>query len=210
MKRTKLLALACLLAGAAAVPAVAQTFNGNAIYKVTRSNGTPSIIVANRSPGERVTVTFPNALKSRRVTANACGLITLRDTSSNPLANLQSVDGETIDQSALPTQLLPRCVDGTLEEARAAHFKTGAGEVVLVKTPNTVYPAVYSGGKTANATVNACGFAQMNTTSSRDLTTAEYSDFEVDGTAYSISTLPEASPEPLCRSGNLYLPNAWP
>lgn len=201
-----LLGLTCEIA----VPAVAQTFSGNTVYKITRSNGTPSVVVANKSPGTRVTFTFPNALRTRRVTANACGLITLRDSSTNALADLQSVDGETIDQAALPTQLLPRCVDGTLEEARAAHFKTGAGEVVLVKTPNTVYPAVYSGGRTANATVNACGFAQMNTTTSRDLASAEYSAFEVDGTAYDVGTLPEATPEPLCRSGNLYMPDAWP
>lgn len=72
---------------------------------------------------------------------------------------------ETINQGSLPTQLLPRCVDGNLEEARMDHFKTGAGEVVLVKTPNTVYEATYTGGRTASVTVNACGFAQINSTS---------------------------------------------
>lgn len=212
-KRKKLLALGLGIGvslSAIGVPAIAQTFNGNNIYKITRTNGTPAVIVANRTAGQRLSILFPNALSERRVTANACGLVVLRDTSTNPLAELQSVDSETIDQSALPTQLLPRCVDGTLEEARAAHFKTGAGEVVLVKTPNTVYEATYTGGKTANVTVNACGFAQINSTSTRDLSSAEYTSFEVDGTTYDLATLPEASPEPVCRTGNLYVPAMWP
>jgi hypothetical protein len=200
-----------LAASAALAPiALAQTYNSNNVYKVTRSNGSPQVIVANRTAGERIVVTYPNATASRRVTANACGLVVLRDSASNSLSNLVSVDGENIDQSSLPTQLLPRCVDGNLEEARATHFKTGAGEVILVKTPNTVYPAVYSGGRNRNVTVNACGFAAINGTSSIPWEDTANQDFEIGGTAYNINTLPEASPEPLCRSGNLYTPATWP
>ncbi len=187
----------------------AQTYNGNQIYKITRSNGTPAVIVANQTAGNRITVAFPNATSTRRVTANECGLITLRNTSSRPIANLVSVDGEAINQATLPQQLLPRCVNGNLEESRTAHFKTGAGEVVLVKTPNTVYQAVYSGGRNRNVTVNACGYGQITTTSTYDLTATEFQAFEIGGTAYDLNTLPEASPAPLCRSGNLYTPDDW-
>lgn len=190
--------------------ALAQTFNGNDVYKAMRSNGTPQVIVANQSPGSKVEVTYPNATSTRRVTANACGLISLRDTSSKPLANLVSVDGENIDQAALPTQLLPRCIDGSLEEARTDHFKTGTGEVVLVKTPNTVYQAVYSGGRSRKVTVNACGYAAVNSTKTLPWDDAANKDFEISGTAYNIDTLPEADPAPICRSGQLYIPNAWP
>jgi len=72
------------------LPALAQTFNGNNIYKITRTNGTPAVIVANRTAGQRLAILFPNALSTRRVTANACGLITLRDTSSKGLPNNKS------------------------------------------------------------------------------------------------------------------------
>lgn len=74
----------------------AQSYNGSSIYKVTRSNGSPQVIVANRTPGERISITYPDATSTRKVTANACGLITLRDSSSNALADLVSVDGEAV------------------------------------------------------------------------------------------------------------------
>lgn len=143
MKRTQLFAgLGLLSLLVSTLPAMAQTYNGNTIYKITRTNGSPAVVVANKTPGDRVEVTYPNATQSRRVTANSCGLIVLRNTSTRPLTNLVSVYGAAVDQAALPQQLLPRCVDGSLEEARTQDFKTGAGEVVLVKTPNTVYQAV--------------------------------------------------------------------
>jgi hypothetical protein len=204
------LGLACLSLAVTAAPTLAQIYNGNSIYKITRSNGTTSIVVAGQTAGQRIAINYANATRTRRVTANACGLITLRDTSSNPLSSLVSVDGETIDQGALPQQLLPRCVNGTLEEARTAHFRTGAGEVVLVKTPNTVYQAVYSGGRTRNTTVNACGFAQANSTSTYQHDQPEYASFEINGTTYDFASIPEATPAPLCRTGTLYIPADWP
>ncbi|PSN08509.1 hypothetical protein C7271_21370 [filamentous cyanobacterium CCP5] len=197
------------LAVAMAAPAFAQTYSGNNVYKVTRSNGSEAVILANRSPGERISVTFPGAVSSRRVTANPCGLIVLRSTSTVPISNLLSVDGAAIDQTSLPTQLLPRCVDGTLEEARSNDFKTGAGEVVIVKSPNTVYEASFSGGRSRNVTANACGFASITSTSTYDLTRPELDAFEVMGSPYQISTLPAAGLEPVCRTGSLYVPAAW-
>jgi hypothetical protein len=212
MKRRKFLVMAGigLVAAAAVAPfASAQMYSGNTVYKVMRSNGTPQVVVANRTPGERLTMTYPNATSARRVTANACGLVVLRDSASNALTSLVSVDGATIDQMALPTQLLPRCVNSNLEEARASNFKTGAGEVVVVKTPNTVYEAVYAGGRTRNVTANACGFVAINGTSTVPWEDTANQAFELGGTAYNVTTLPEASLEPLCRSGQLYTPASW-
>ncbi|WOD37110.1 hypothetical protein RRF56_01220 (plasmid) [Nodosilinea sp. E11] len=190
--------------------ASAQMYNGNAVYKVMRSNGSPQLIVANRAPGENLTITYPGATSSRRVTANACGLIVLRDGASSSLADLVSVDSSPINQASLPTQLLPRCVDGNLEEARPANFKTGAGEVVVVKTPNTVYEAVYAGGRERRVTANACGFAAVNSTSALDWADAANQSFSIGGISYNMNTLPIANPEPLCRSGQLYNPAGWP
>lgn len=212
MRRRKFVGLAgaaLVLSVAMAPLAMAQTYSGAAVYKITRSNGTPAVIIANRSAGEKVSVTFPNATATRRVTANACGLVVLRDSSTAPIANLVSVDGAAITQASLPTQLLPRCVNGNLEEARTANFKTGAGEVVIVETPNTVYEAVYSGGRSRDVTANACGFAQINSSDSLDLTSTQYGTFSIGGTSYSLASLPQANPEPLCRSGQLYVPSSW-
>lgn len=188
--------------------ALAQTYSGSDVYKVTRSNGTTQVIVANRSPGERLTVNYPGATTTRRVTANECGLVVLRDSSTNPLASLQSVDGAAIDQATLPTQLLPRCVNGALEEARAVDFKTGAGEVVIVKTPNTVYEAVYAGGRNRNVTANACGFIPINESTSYPW--ASNPTIVIGGTTHTVATLPDAGLEPLCRTGQLYTPAVWP
>lgn len=213
MKKRKFLAIAGigLVTAAALSPlAMAQTYSGNTVYKVMRSNGSAQVIVANRTPGERLTMTYPNATSSRRVTANACGLVVLRDSPSNALTDLVSVDSMALDQGTLPTQLLPRCVDGNLEEARASNFKTGAGEVVVVKTPNTVYEAVYSGGRTRNVTANACGFIAISGTSTIPWEDAANQSFEIGGTSYDINTLPQATPEPLCRNGQLYNPAGWP
>lgn len=198
------------LASAIAFPAMAQTYNGSDVYKVMRSNGSPQVIVANRNPGERLTVTYPGATTSRRVTANGCGLVVLRDSTTNPVANLVSVDGMVIDQAALPTQLIPRCVNGSLEEARTANFKTGAGEVVIVKTPNTVYETVFTGGRTRNVTANACGFAAISGTSSIPWEDTANQTFSIGGTTYNLGSLPLANPEPLCRTGQLYNPAGWP
>jgi hypothetical protein len=82
--------------------------------------------------------------------------------------------------------------------------------VVLVKTPNTVYEAVYSGGRSRNATVNACGFAQANSTSTYQHDQPEFATFEINGTTYDFASIPEATPAPLCRTGTLYIPADWP
>jgi hypothetical protein len=198
------------LCAAMAPLALAQSYNGNSVYKVTRSNGEAQVIVANRTPGDRVEVTFPNAKTSARVTANGCGLVVLRDSATRPVSSLLSVDGAAIDHASLPTQLLPRCVNGALEEARTVNFRTGAGEVVVVKTPNTVYEAVFTGGRSRSVTANACGYAVINGTAAAPWSDAANKDFSIGGTAYNIDTLTTASLEPLCRSGQLYVPDAWP
>jgi hypothetical protein len=209
-KRAKKYAVRLALLGVAsaiAFPAMAQTYSGNNIYKVTRPNGTPQVIVANRTPGERLSISYPNATSTRRVTANACGLVVLRDGASSSLTDLVSVDGAMINQATLPTQLLPRCVNGSLEEARAANFKTGTGEVVVVKTPNTVYEAAYGGGRDRSVTANACGFAAINESST--FPWASNPTIMLGGTTYTVATLPTADLEPLCRSGQLYMPASW-
>lgn len=202
------LGLAGLGMALAASAASAQTYNGNTVYKTIRPDGSPQIIIANRTAGERLSVTFPGAESTYNVTANGCGLIVLRDSTTRQLADLVSVDGAAIDQASLPTQLLPRCVNGTLEEARSANFKTGAGEVVIVKSPNTVYKAVYAGGRDRSVTANACGFATIRSTSTLDITA--FPNFTIGSTSYNLTTLADAGVEPLCRSGALYIPSAWP
>lgn len=213
MKRRKLIGLAGVALGmvAALAPAVlAQTYNGNSVYRVTRATGEPQLVVANRTPGARLEIIFPNARSTARVTANACGLVVLRDSATRPIGTLVSVDGAAINQSTLPTQLLPRCVNGALEEARNTNFVTGAGEVVIVKSPNTVYEAVFAGGRNRSVTVNACGFAVINSSSAMQWNDMANRAFSISGTSYNFDALPSTLYEPLCRSGQLYIPNVWP
>jgi hypothetical protein len=187
-------------------PALGQMFDGSSVYKVMRPDGTPQVIVGNLTPGGRFTLTYPGATSTRRVTTNPCGLAVLRDSSASSLSDLVSVNGANIDQAALPTQLMPRCVNGVLEEARPTTFKTGTGEVVFVATPNTVYEALYAGGRDRNVTANACGYAAINSTAALSWGDSNNQAFQIGGTAYNINTLPTASLEPLCRSGHLYMP----
>ncbi len=48
-----------LVAAATVAPfASAQMYSGNTVYKVMRSNGTAQVIVANRTPGESLSISW--------------------------------------------------------------------------------------------------------------------------------------------------------
>jgi hypothetical protein len=194
-----------------ALPAAAQMYSGSNTFKtINPTTSQPVVFVGEQSPGGEVSVTFVGADRTRRVAANACGLITLKDTTSAPLAGLKSVDGMTVNQATLPVRLAPRCVNGVLEEARTADFKTGLGDVVLVKTPNTSYEAVYMADVVRKVRANACGFASVRGSTASPLvgTTSIKIGAAFPATISEIVTAPS---EPVCRNGVLYTPEgtAW-
>ncbi|MBD2078459.1 hypothetical protein [Leptolyngbya sp. FACHB-17] len=184
--------------------ASAQMYNGNDVFKVER-NGQAIVYIGEQTPGADVPVTFIGADRTRRVSANACGLIILRSSPTAPLSGLKSVDGVTINQATLPTRLIPRCLDGTLEEPRTADFKTATGDVVIVKTPNTSYNATYTADVIRNIRANACGFATLRGSTSAPLMGTTQVKIGND-TPTTISAIPITMNEPICRNGTLFTP----
>jgi hypothetical protein len=184
--------------------ASAQMVSGNSIFKVER-NGQPTVYIGEKAANSDVPVTFLGAERSRRVAANGCGLITLRDSDTAPLSGLKSVDGNTINIATLPTRLIPRCVDGALEEARTADFKTGTGDVVIVKTPNTSYEAIFTADTPRNVRANACGFATFRGSTASPLLGTTQVKIGT-GSTTTIAAIPTTANEPLCRNGVLFTP----
>lgn len=203
-KIAALTGLALSILPAFASGASAQMYNGNSVFKVER-NGQPIVYIGEQTPNADVPVTFVGADRTRRVSANGCGLITLRNSDTAPLSGLKSVDGNVINIATLPTRLIPRCVDGVLEEARTADFKTGTGDLVIVKTPNTSYEAIYTADVIRNLRVNACGFATLRGSTASPLLDTTQVKIGT-GTTTAISTIPTTMNEPLCRSGVLFTP----
>jgi hypothetical protein len=192
-----------------ALPASAQMYSGSNTFKtINPTTNQPIVFVGEQSPGGEVSVTFVGADRTRRVSANACGLITLKDTTSAPLAGLKTVDGAVVNQATLPVRLIPRCVNGVLEEPRTADFKTGLGDVVLVKTPNTSYEAVYTADVVRKVRANACGFASVRGSAASPL--LETTSIKIgNGTTTTINAIATAPSEPVCRNGVLYTPTSW-
>jgi hypothetical protein len=212
MKFRKLGAIALLaMSSLSALPTLAQTYSGSNTFKtINPTTNQPIVFVGEQPPGGEVSVTFVGADRTRRVAANACGLVTLKDTTSAPLAGLKSVDGVPINQATLPVRLAPRCVNGVLEEARNADFKTGLGDVVLVKTPNTSYEAIYMADVVRKVRANACGFASVRGTTASPLLGTTSIKVGM-GSTTTIGAIATASSEPVCRNGVLYTPEgaAW-
>ncbi|KAM3106819.1 hypothetical protein [Phormidesmis sp. 146-33] len=209
----KKLSAAALLAMStlSALPASAQSYSGSNVFKtINPTTNQPVVFIGEQSPNAEIDVTFTGADRSRRVSANGCGLVTLKDTDSAPLSGLKSVDGMTINQATLPVRLAPRCVNGVLEEARNSDFKTGLGDVILVKTPNTSYEAIYTADVVRKVRANACGYGALRGTTAAPLLGTTSIKIGA-GTATTINAISTAPSEPLCRNGVLYTPEgaAW-
>ena len=203
----RLSALAILaVSSLSALPASAQTFSGSPVFKsINPTTSQPTVFVGGQLPNAEISVTFLGADRTRRVTANGCGLITLKDSTSSPIAGLKSVDGMTINQATLPVRLIPKCVNGVLEEPRTADFKTGTGDVVIVKTPNTSYSTIYMADTIKKVRANACGFAYLRGTTASPL--MDSTSIQIGASApTTISAIMTAPSEPLCRNGILYTP----
>jgi hypothetical protein len=159
--------------------------------------------------GASIELTYEGLSASRDLKANACGLASLRGTLTNPLPAEFTANGVAINVASLPTQLKPGCntTTGQLEESRTANFKTAAGEVVIVASPNATVPITYAANKVRKATVNACGVARWSVTQS--YTNLGSQVVSNGGSSTQISSLPTPGGGPVCRTGTLYVPAAW-
>jgi len=152
---------------------------------------------------------------SRTLTSNGCGLLVVSSTGNYPTATIQ-VNGATINPAALPVQMRPACRQQgsgyALDEPRPQHFKTQAGDIVVVgNQPNTRYAVTYPGQiRILSRRVNGCGFLRIRETTTINFnqsillpttSASTYAEFQV-------SQIPQTTPL-LCYRGNLYYPQPW-
>jgi hypothetical protein len=183
---------------AIASSANAIPFGSNTVYKA----GTDVIISA--TAGSQVSVGLGSAVKSRAALVGLCGEVKVNP-GTTPPATL-TVGTKTITIANLPTQLLPKCVNGQFEEARTADFKTSTGQIVVVGlTPNQSVTVGIPTATTRKVTINACGFGTLKNATGT---------LAINGQNYTVSTLPNAGAAPTCRTTNGvstgYVPAAWP
>lgn len=192
----------------APLSAFAIPYNGATVYKAMDSGNT--VVVFSASPGSRISVNLGTSPRPAARLAGSCGEVRISPPSSGDFTGLQ-VDGMPVDTSALPTQSLPSCVNGSFSETRSANFKTPTGQVVIVgKTPSSAVSVSLPAAVTRSVTVGACGFGVLRPTSaSGPLPTS----FMVDTTSYTLATLPDATTAPYCRTIDGtpygYVPASW-
>lgn len=141
---------AILSIAAIALPqsAIAQTQFFNGADKILQFEGTPN------SPFAAEIWT----IKTASVTANACGLATVR-TLPNSMQFVRVGDNQ-IDYSSLPVQTIPSCSGGVLSEPRPNNFKLADGRTVLVGQSGSV-SVQFLGRSARSGTFNACGLRNI-------------------------------------------------
>jgi hypothetical protein len=163
--------------------------NGN-LWLASQPNSTPTLKIF-------------GIAKTKTVTANACGLASLKLPTNAALITL-AIDGNPTTVLNLPTQPLPKCLStGQLTEARPTNFKTPDGAIVLINQSGTI-PLQYLVAEDRIVKANTCGFVKLNNTATKPLTAdMEFSLPGKVGVKY--GTAPTQLPW-LCREGIRYQP----
>lgn len=195
--------LGVLATGMSLLAPVAQAYP--AIFRDSQNN----VYVMNQTPQSRVQLTYNGMMRGRDYQANTCGWITLRNSSTNPIAGTISVGGTEVDTTTLPTQLLPSCSDGTPAETRAANFKTNTGDVVIVgRAPGSYVTIQIPQDRDRSGTANACGFVKFSNSTTYQHAADTQVTFGTTVSDQAISTL-DSMDAPLCSRGSLYVPASW-
>lgn len=179
-----------------------------------------SVVVSGLTNYGSYVVEYSGTPKVRRVSANACGVVSLRSSTSFPITSTSSLtrSGTSYLMSDLPVGATPKCSNGTLAEAPAASvFKDSNGAVYF--TGLTAYSsaeiAFNSIPATRRAKANACGMLSIRNNSLYPLSTTpivvkNYSD---TGSGLSVLTFTPStltsSDAPVCRQGKAYFPEGW-
>ncbi|MEG4115314.1 MULTISPECIES: hypothetical protein [unclassified Microcoleus] len=142
--------VAILSIAAIALPqsAIAQTVFFNGLDRILQFEGTAN------SPFAAEIWT----LKTVAVTANACGLATVRTLPHS--MQFLTIAGNQVDYSALPVQTIPACSGTTLAESRPSNFKLADGRTVLVGQSGSV-SVQFLARSTKSGTFNACGLRNI-------------------------------------------------
>lgn len=188
--------------------ASAIPYQSNTVYKAM--DGSNQVVVFSAAPGSRISVNLGTSPRPAARLAGACGEVRISPPSSGDFTGLE-VDGVAVNAASLPVQTLPSCVSGSFSETRNANFKTPTGQVVVVgKTPSSAVTVSLPSSVTRSVTIGACGFGVLRPTSASGPLPASFS---VDTTSYTLSTLPDATTAPYCRTINGtpfgYVPASW-
>lgn len=163
--------------------------------------------------GAKVNVALVGAPLTRKIRAGYCGQITLNPSTSSDLGDSVNVGGTNISLATITTPAtLPKCVGNAFEPPATVHFRTSDGRYTLRGfTPGVSYSVQFNDvPASGNAIVNGCGFATIRNTTKRPLP----AQIKVNGTAYSVVSLPIADP-PICRRNTetgvstRYVPVSW-
>lgn len=194
LKRLGLFGLGML---AIAPSALAIPYGSNTVYKAV--SGGKTYIYVSSTAGAITEVTLKGVTKTSVKTADACGQITVANSSTAPLSGTVTIGSTNINYDTLSTQLKPSCVNGTLSEARSTAYKTPEGALIGVgftaSAPQNVSLKVNAVRK---VTANACGFAKFTGTATAPL--AADSQFMIGSTTYTVSSVPDSTIGPRCNT----------
>lgn len=197
----------------AILPALANT-------KVATKDAQGTVVISGLAPNSEWHLEFTGVKRVKKGTANACGVISLSNTTSLPLTTSSSLKIQGTDYlvSNLPVGAAPKCTNGVLDPTvtlpadniwRDSNGKVYIKGLTAYSTQDITFNSVSLSRKVK---ANACGLASVR--SSQSLTLGNYDIYTTimpyEGAVNSQLTfnpanLP-ASNTPICRSGVLYLP----
>lgn len=167
-----------------------------------------NVYLAPGSANAEVAVTFGSVEKQKDVKADACGTVHLTPSTAIPLSTAFKVDGVTVNPATLSSDILPKCVNGSLEQPRVSNFKTADGKIHIVgKTAGSYYKLAYNAAVIRKVKSNACGIARMGSSASTPLLATTV--FSVNGTDYTYGQLSTKTPW-RCSNGVTYQPYGVP
>ena len=194
LKRLGIVSLGLL---ALAPSAMAIPFGSNTVYKAV--TGGKTYIFISSTAGAITEVTMQGVDRTSVKTADACGQITVANSSTAPLSGTVTIGSQQINYATVPTQLKPSCVNGVLSEARTAAYKTPEGSLIGVgfaaSAPQNVLQKV---NQVRRVTANTCGFARFTGTSTAPI--GPTTQFMIGATNYTVSSVPDAIIGPRCNT----------
>lgn len=133
----------------------------------------------------------------------------MRNSTTAPITGTITAGGTAINIATLPTQLLPRCINGTPEEARTANFKTPSGDVIIVgRGPSSYVTVAVNRDRVRAVTTNACGFVRVGISTAFQHTAQTSVRLPGETADRTIGSL-TAHDAPICNQNILYVPANW-
>ena len=193
----------CSSASAVPPPDVFKDIDGNVYVHGTTADG--------MDVSERMGLTGTPLTATIR--AGYCGELRLSTTSSRPdIGSNWKVDGgATITGTSFPVltgDAEPSCRGNAFSPAASNNYKDDLSRVFLVEgsyTPGIRYEVEFLDvDATRSMRKNACNFFRVSNTARNPIP----DNFTIDGTAYTLASLPTAEPQ-LCRNNVAYTPETW-